>query len=175
MLYFITGYVEVATDAVITGMRIPLSTPEFNASESHCLLFDYTVTTDTSNLRPVQSLLSVYVRTTRFVYTGRRLWFTNNTGTSHVEIQIWPASTATSFIDFVGTVADPNSTVIKIGSVELRDGLCHATGSTSCSRDDFSCRNGRGCIPRPLTCDGITHCLDESDELLPNCGRHAPI
>ena len=168
------GYMELVTEAAVAGMHVPMSTPEFNGSIRHCLLFDYDVM---SADRPLSahkhSFLGVYLRTSSFVYTGRRLWFTNNTGKNHVHIQIWPASTVITFIDFVGTIADPNSTVIQIANVKLQKGLCSPTGNTVCKSNEFQCRNGRGCIPESLACDGIIDCMDESDELLPECGRQA--
>ena len=165
---------EVVT--AVTGMHAPLSSPDFNGSMPHCLLFDYSVATANIPTSPsVHYLLGVYVRTSQYVYTGRRLWFTNNTGERHVQLQIWPTSTAISFIDFVGTVADPGTTVIKIACVELRVGFCEPTGNVVCKKDEFPCRNGRECVPQSLMCDGISHCIDESDELLPVCGEQTLI
>lgn len=40
---------------------------------------------------------------------------------------------------------------------------CVTTTAPNCTEDEFQCSD-RGCIPYHLTCDGIPHCMDFSDE-----------
>ena len=161
--FLFTGYMEVMTSEAVAGMHVPMSTPEFNASKSYCLRFDY-------NLFPMPSVLGVYARTSNHVNTGRKLWFTENTGYDRVQVQIWPKSTAILIIDFIAIIADPETTVIKVASVQLNEGICNDTSHIICGTGEFPCRNGQECILESLTCDGISHCMDESDELLSKCG-----
>ncbi|KAL9703738.1 hypothetical protein quinque_007256 [Culex quinquefasciatus] len=55
--------------------------------------------------------------------------------------------------------------------VLAKDGYrCVPKLSSNCSSEEFSCSIG-GCIPFYLTCDGIPHCLDGSDELQSYCAQ----
>ena len=38
-----------------------------------------------------------------------------------------------------------------------------------CRDDQFTCSNGRMCVPMETRCDGDTNCFDESDEHM--CGK----
>ncbi len=49
--------------------------------------------------------------------------------------------------------------------------LCLSAQNTSCSSmDDFECGNG-DCIKYTLTCDGMAHCKDKSDEKQSYCSE----
>lgn len=49
--------------------------------------------------------------------------------------------------------------------------LCPSAQNTSCSSmDDFECGNG-DCIKYTLTCDGMAHCKDKSDEKQSYCSE----
>lgn len=51
---------------------------------------------------------------------------------------------------------------------------CIARNQTSCSSLDFECGFGN-CIPYSLTCDGVSHCVDSSDEAEAFCNyRNCP-
>lgn len=63
------------------------------------------------------------------------------------------------------------------GRVLSEQGRCRAKIVTNCSNDgdSFRCSDG-GCVPFHLTCDGIAHCADKSDEEPGYCGyRTCPL
>ncbi|CAH2009921.1 unnamed protein product [Acanthoscelides obtectus] len=63
------------------------------------------------------------------------------------------------------------------GRVLSEEGRCHSKIATNCSNngDSFRCSDG-GCVPFHLTCDGIPHCADKSDEEPGYCGyRSCPV
>lgn len=46
----------------------------------------------------------------------------------------------------------------------------------SCSADQFTCKTTKDCIPFPLTCDSVKHCIDGSDEDIDYCNiRPCPL
>lgn len=48
---------------------------------------------------------------------------------------------------------------------------CPAAENSSCNiHTEFECGNGE-CINYQLTCDGVTHCKDKSDEKMQYCGK----
>ncbi|XP_056636916.1 low-density lipoprotein receptor-related protein 1 isoform X1 [Diorhabda sublineata] len=63
------------------------------------------------------------------------------------------------------------------GRVLSEQGRCRAKIVTNCTNDgdSFRCSDG-GCVPFHLTCDGIPHCADRSDEEPGYCGyRSCPL
>lgn len=42
----------------------------------------------------------------------------------------------------------------------------------TCENDEFRCEDGLGCVKKTVMCDGINHCLDDSDEK--GCPPKAP-
>ncbi|KAL1502195.1 hypothetical protein ABEB36_007373 [Hypothenemus hampei] len=63
------------------------------------------------------------------------------------------------------------------GRILQSDGRCYNAGVVDCasSNNSFRCSDG-GCIPFHLTCDGIPHCADRSDEEPAYCGyRKCPV
>lgn len=51
---------------------------------------------------------------------------------------------------------------------------CVASAAPNCTEDNFQCSD-RGCIPYHLTCDGIPHCIDLSDEDETYCSKLSQI
>lgn len=52
--------------------------------------------------------------------------------------------------------------------------LLFTAENSSCNiHTEFECGNGE-CIDYQLTCDGIAHCKDKSDEKMKYCGKYAP-
>lgn len=48
---------------------------------------------------------------------------------------------------------------------------CPAAENSSCNiHTEFECGNGE-CINYQLTCDGVAHCKDKSDEKMQYCGK----
>lgn len=48
---------------------------------------------------------------------------------------------------------------------------CPAAENSSCNiHTEFECGNGE-CINYQLTCDGLAHCKDKSDEKMQYCGK----
>ncbi|KAJ8961610.1 hypothetical protein NQ314_005912 [Rhamnusium bicolor] len=63
------------------------------------------------------------------------------------------------------------------GRILAEDGSCQSKILTNCTNtgDSFRCADG-GCVPFHLTCDGIAHCTDRSDEEPGYCGyRTCPL
>lgn len=56
------------------------------------------------------------------------------------------------------------------GKILAEDGQRCYSKSFSCKEDSFRCSDG-GCVPFQLTCDGIPHCVDRSDEEPGYCGH----
>lgn len=51
------------------------------------------------------------------------------------------------------------------------DSVCFTASNTTCNViDEFECGNG-DCINYTLTCDGMAHCKDKSDEKQSYCGE----
>lgn len=47
---------------------------------------------------------------------------------------------------------------------------CATSTAPNCTQDEFQCSD-QGCIPYHLTCDGVPHCIDMSDENENYCGK----
>ena len=168
----ILGYMELEPRTGTVGMYAPMSTPEFYASKDHCLQFNYNLWVVDSTLTSVAPpSLEVYVRTSDHVYSGRRLWRVTGINEGRALIRISAISALSCFIDFVGIVGDPASTLIRVANVALNAGSCHKSDHMECSARQYKCLNSMECISESQTCDGIPNCMDESDELSPICGK----
>ncbi|CAO2582032.1 Prolow-density lipoprotein receptor-related protein 1 [Lemmus lemmus] len=58
------------------------------------------------------------------------------------------------------------------GRILQEDFTCRAMNSSCRAQDEFECANGE-CISFSLTCDGVSHCKDKSDEKPSYCSKEA--
>lgn len=57
------------------------------------------------------------------------------------------------------------------GRILLSDGKrCAVKMAINCTQTEFRCSD-YGCIPYHMTCDGVSHCTDQSDEDQTYCGE----
>ena len=108
----------------IAGMVVPMTTPGFFVTATHCLTFDYEVRSTGD-----APILEVHIRTTDYMLTGRRIWTSQDSGLQHNRARIalsaenGPRDLKHVF-DFVGIVSDPTSTLIRIANIDFLDGQC---------------------------------------------------
>ena len=114
------------TSHAAVGEHVPTSSPAFNVQENHCLSFDYKVWVSALGLENTPApRLEVYIRISRHLFSGWKLWTSNGTGEGHAQISIRGQADSTYRISFVGVVGHPETTLISVANIQLREGSCY--------------------------------------------------
>ena len=116
--------VQVNSAVALSGMLVSMTTPPFLATIPHCMTFDYEM--KSSDGTPI---LEIHTRFTDYVLSGIRIWSSGNYSSQHNKACITVSATGNAsnlsyVLDFVGIVADPVSTLIRIGNVNFLEGHC---------------------------------------------------
>ena len=115
---------QVQSVDALAGMVISMTSPEFYRMEHHCLTFEYEV-----NVPQGTPGLEIHVRMTDYMLSGDKLWSSKNypSQRDYANITI-PAverpKDASYVLDFVGILADPRTTLIRIANIEYSSGQC---------------------------------------------------
>lgn len=89
-----------------------------------------------------------------------------------LQVPIRNYSSSMHWIDFVGIVGNPDTTVIAIADVSLKNKRCDAPSSITCADAEFPCKNSFECIDGPGECERISGCMESSDEMSLQCGMY---
>ena len=108
----------------LAGMAISMSSPDFYRTNHHCLTFEYEV-------RAPQSMpgLEIHVRMTDYELSGDKIWssedYSYRRDYAHTTIEaVENSKDITYVLDFVGVLADPRTTLIRIANVGFSSGPC---------------------------------------------------
>ena len=129
--------VEVRSVSAIAGMVVSMTTPGFILSDPHCLTFDYKVMASSGDT----PILEIHTRMTDYMLSGKRLWTSQDYNRQHSKASI-ALSVANGtgqiqyVLDFVGILAEPESTLIRISNVEFLVGQCKDEGIISSTDED---------------------------------------
>ena len=159
-----------------TGSYASMSTPFFSTNRTYCLKFDYSVLASQHYLAHHKPPgLQIYIRSTSFELSGRKIWSYNGLQNRTISIPVWnESSQKESQLEFVGIFGDdPSSTKIEISNVQLREGNCESILLIECLDGNFQCHDSKECIPMEGVCNGTSECMDWSDEESPACGEFA--
>ena len=115
--------VKIHGDAM-AGMVVSMTTPEFSITSPHCLTFDYEV--KASGDRPT---LEIHMRVTDHILSGNIIWTSQDYISQKGKASITLVASNVSgdllrVLDFVGIVAEPTSTLIRIANVQFVGGNC---------------------------------------------------
>ena len=119
------GYLFLRTNNAAVGQHVTTSSPSFTASGDNCLSFDYEVWG--SPLGPVNTpapRLEIYIRNSRHMYSGWKLWVLDGTGDGHAQISVRTYRGSTYWISFVGVVGHPDTSSISVANIQLKQGNC---------------------------------------------------
>ena len=157
-----------------------VTSPEFDpTTQPYCLAFEFRLwAPDYTLKKSPHPALEVHSRSYTHPLTGKREWYSNQSGNRKGYINFFPnASLPPLHIDFVGIVGDPDRSVIQIANVHFMVGNCDEHLDTNileeslrCPWPDFWCEDGRACYPDELMCNSVAQCEDMSDELDLHCG-----
>ena len=116
--------VKVHSIVAIAGMVVSMTSPEFVMTVSHCLTFDYEV--KSSGETPI---LEIHTRVTDYMLSGKIIWTSQDYDSqrSQARINLLAVDSSSDLpyvLDFIGIVARPNSTLIRIANVQFSDGHC---------------------------------------------------
>ena len=121
----------------LSGMLISMTSPAFTRTEHHCLSFEYDV-------RAQKGIpgLEVHVRRTDYMLSGEQIWSSEYQASqhNHANITIWATELAKDFpyvLDFVGILAEPRMTSIRVDNIVFSSGQCKF-------ESDFSAGNMSG-------------------------------
>ena len=128
--------VKVQSLSAIAGMLVSMTTPMFFMMTAHCLVFDYEVTASAGT--PV---LEIHTRMTHDMLSGKRIWTSQdyNLQRNKANLTLMAAHNSENLsyvLDFVGVLATPNSTVIRIATVDFLDGQCEQDRTVSSAEKD---------------------------------------
>ena len=116
--------VQVNSAVALSGMLVSMTTPPFLATIPHCMTFDYEM--KSSDGTP---MLEIHTRFTDYMLSGIRIWSSGNYSSQYNKARITVSAAGNPsnlpyVLDFVGIVADPVSTLIRIGNVNFLEGHC---------------------------------------------------
>ena len=116
---------SVDTSHAAVGQHVPVSSPSFEGQGDLCLSFDYKVWVSRLGLvNTPPPRLEVYIRISRHVYSGWKLWASNGTGEGHAQLSVWAQAQWTYWISFVGVVGHPETTLISVANIRLNQDNC---------------------------------------------------
>ena len=116
--------VEIHSVVAMAGMLASMTTPKFSLMVPHCLTFDYEVKAPGN-----MPILEIHIRMTDYMLSGKRIWTSqyHNLRRSKAHITLLAVNSSGDLpyvLDFVGTVAEPTSTLIRVANVEFLNGQC---------------------------------------------------
>ena len=108
----------------LTGMVISMTSPGFNRNIDHCLTFEYEVTAQQG-----APSLEVHVRLTDYMLSGDKIWSSENQAFqhNHANVTVHAADIFQGVpyvLDFVGTLAEPRLTTIRLANIGFSNGQC---------------------------------------------------
>ena len=127
-IHYSIGYVTLDTSHATVGQHVPVSSPSFTGQGVHCLAFDYKVWVSRMGLVNMPApRLELYIRISRHVYSGWKLWTSNGTGDGHIQISVQTRAKSTYWISFVGVVGHLDTTLISVANIRLNEDKCNTT------------------------------------------------
>ena len=116
--------VKVHSVVAIAGMVVSMTTPAFSMTTPLCLTFDYEVKAfgDTP-------ILEIHIRMTNYMLSGDVIWTSKDYNRQRDKARITLSAArdlgnSQYMLDFVGIVAEPVSTLIRVANVGVSDGQC---------------------------------------------------
>ena len=138
MFYIFIGYVTIHVDHAAIGEHVPMSSPPFYGEGEYCLSFNYKVWVSALGLvNAPPPRLELYIRTSRHVYSGWKLWTSNETGEGHAHISFLATARTTYRISFVAVVGHVDTTLIRVANIRLDQGSCSCS---DCIQETFGSR-----------------------------------
>ena len=115
---------QIQSIHALSGMVISMSSPDFTRAEHHCLTFEYEVTATQG-----MPELEVHVRRTDYMLSGEKIWSSEYHTSQNINanVTIWAVKNskdAPYVFDFVGILAEPGMTSIRIADIRFSSDPC---------------------------------------------------
>ena len=106
------------------GMVIPMTSPDFKRMDHHCLTFEYE-----TKARLDEPVLEVYARLTDYMLSGDKIWSSEDyiSQRNHANVTVQAVEgfrESTSVLDFVGVLAHPKKSSIRLANIGFSSGRC---------------------------------------------------